>query len=64
MREQMLRRSWVEAHLDLEAAAERQAVTDRRGQLLLMAVLAVAALFLIFLLARVLRSSGRTAPSG
>ena len=56
IREQVLRRSWVEAGLDLSAAAERMAEDERHGRLLLMAVLAVAALFLLFLLARVLRT--------
>jgi len=59
MREQVLRRSWVEAHVDLGTAAELRARTDRRGRLLLVAVLAAAALFLVFLLARVVNSPGR-----
>jgi hypothetical protein len=57
LRERVLRRSWIEAHLDLQAAAELHTASQKRNRLVLLVVLAVAALFLLVLLARTLNSS-------
>ena len=57
MRELLSRRPWLEATLDLESAAADRARTDRRGRLMMMAALAVAAVFLLVLLVRILRQS-------